>query len=323
MRFWLLVICFFVVHTSLKSLAASRPEISVLSNPETVVAAGLPVLLSDIGGAGFVHVSLIAKAGELQILEPLADNETKTFTNAELVRIIKEKVASHPDLLAQKWTYFVPENVKIVGRKNHISVNRLSASVLQTLAQKCESCSFKLSSIKIPEVKETTPFIAMDLETSPLKLSGSFLLPLRLTFAGGVEKVYYITGQITGKGKALAATRALMMGEKITSSDVREQETDLNYTNDAFATSEDLEGKTAGRMIQMGRVIYKSDLKRESVVQRGQVIRVISGNDAFEVSTQMMAEDNGAIGDQVRLKNPETLKLMSGRVVDRGVVRVQ
>lgn len=323
MRFWILTMMFLLIHFGLNAKAGSRPEISVQSGSSITVAAGMPVLLKDIGGAGFVPAPAMAKAGSIVVFEPLADQEARSFSNSELVRVLKEKIAAEPDLAALKWTYFVPENVKIVGQKNFLSIARINQTLLESLVDKCETCTFRLNSVKVPTVQETQVMTAMDLETSPLKMAGSFLLPLRISFATGADKIYYVTGQVTARAKALVATRALTMGEKINSRDVKEQETEINFTNDAFATLDDLDGKTTGRSIQMGRAIYKSDLKREVVIQRGQMIRAVSGSDAFEVSAQMQAEDNGAVGDTVRLKNPETQKLMSGRVIDRGLVRIQ
>lgn len=314
---------FLVIHAGVSARAASRPEISIQSGSGLTVASGMPVQLKDIGGAGFVPGDVMAKAGAIVVMDALNDGETRSYTNSEMVRLLKEKVAADSELAVLKWTYFVPETVKVTGRKNALSISRINSLILESLSGKCDRCSFRLNNVKVPAVQEPQAMTAMELETSPLKVAGSFLLPLRISFTTGGDKIYYITGQVVGRAKALVATRALQMGEKIGSRDVKEQDTEIGLTNDAFATIEDLDGKTAGRSIQMGRAIYKSDLRRELVVQRGQMIRAVSGSEVFEVSAQMMAEDNGAVGDTVRLKNVETQKLMSGRVVERGVVRIQ
>jgi flagella basal body P-ring formation protein FlgA len=322
MRVLFFVLISLFVRSAGAEFASVRPEISILSNPTTTVTAGQPVRLSDLGGASFVSNEVQKKAQNLIIIESIGDGEEKLYTNVQMVRLLKEKIAAQSDLASLNWTYFVPERIRVIGKTNSISENRLSNEILSLLQDKCAACSFRLQDLKVPQIKETSSLTGYELETSSLKTAGGFLLPLRVSFADGA-KTYYVTGQVVVKAKALVTARSVNMGEKISMKDVRTEEVDLTYSNDAFATSEDLAGMTAARMLQMGRPIYKSDLKKEVVVLRGQVIRAISGNEAFEVSAQAVAEENGAVGDSIKLKNTETQKQMSGQVVDRGVVRIQ
>jgi flagella basal body P-ring formation protein FlgA len=66
-----------------------------------------------------------------------------------------------------------------------------------------------------------------------------------------------------------------------------------------------------------------SDLKREPAAHRGQVVRALVGDQDFEISINASAEENGFIGDLIKVKNLETQKMMSGIVIDKGVVKVQ
>ena len=322
MRSVLILLILFSMPLGRAETAASRPEVAILSNPVLRVAAGLPILLSDIGGVSYVSLAIMQKASNLTILDSLADGEERTLSNVELVKVLKQKFAGNSTIAGLNWTYFVPEKTRIQGVKNLISQDRFSSKILHALNEKCETCSFTLRDLKIPRVKESAQAMEMQLETASLKIAGGFILPVRVRFANS-ESVYYITGQIAAKNRALVTTRSLRMGEKIETADVKSEEVEVNFSSDAFAELSDLAGKTTGRAIQMGRTLYKSDLKKELVVTRGQSLRAVSGNDAFEVSIQMQAEESGAVGDIVRVKNPETQKLLSGQVIDRGLVRIQ
>ena len=86
---------------------------------------------------------------------------------------------------------------------------------------------------------------------------------------------------------------------------------------------EAVEGMQAARYISAGQVLTYSDLKKENVVKRGQIVKVLAGNKAIEVSMSGQVEETGAIGDIVRIKNIDSQKMFAARVVDRGVVRIE
>lgn len=303
-------------------MAGRRPEIAIMSAPVHEVSAGQPVQLRDLGGADFVTPSAIKQAGQTVLLEPMFAGEEQTFGGPEFVRLLKEKIAAQPELSSYNFTFFVPEKIKIRAVKNLISPARVSALILESLMQKCESCSFKIRDIRIPAVESRGDMYAYELDLSSLKVSGSFLLPLRAHFESQ-EKTLYVTGTLQTKAKALVTTKAMMMGEKPETGSLRGEELEVNYAADSFATASDLEGRVLNKGIGLGRPLFRSDLKKEVVVSRGQMIRVLSGNDMFEVSSQMQAEESGAIGDYVKMKNLETQKMVSGQIVERGLVRIQ
>ena len=321
MRFLSLVlILVFCLKASAET--APRPEISILPNEIHEVSAGLPILLRDVGAAGFVSEDLKILAQDMKILEGMKAGEEKTFSNAEMVRVLKEKVAVENKLTNLNWTYFVPEKITFRA-KSILPQNRISTMLMNDLSERCEACRFQFRDLKVPVLKENLDLKNINIDTSGLRIVGSFLIPVKVDYASGLQKTYYVTGQLQTHVKALVSTRALQVGDSLDSKDYKEQEIEISFSQDALAVVDDLKGKTLNKMLAVGRPIYKSDLKKEMVVQRGQLIRAISGDETFEVSAQMQAEENGAVGDLIRMKNTETQKLMSGRVIERGVVRIQ
>jgi flagella basal body P-ring formation protein FlgA len=325
----LLTICAFVNVAGAQQLGVAtvvantrRPEIAIMANPVHEVSAGLAVQLQDIGGADFIDHKAQALAARTVLLEAFFAGEERIYTNIDFVRLLKEKIATQPELANYKFTYFVPEKVKVRGVKNLISGRRVASEILTTLVQKCESCSFKIKDLKIPIIESRADMYAYEVDTSALKITGSFLLPIRAHFESQ-QKTLYVTGSLQTKSRAFVTTKNMQMGERLESTELRTEEIELGYASDAFASEQDFLGRVLNKGVSLGRPIYKSDLKKEMVVSRGQMIRVLSGNEMFEVSSQMQAEESGAVGDYVKLKNTETQKMLSGQVIERGLVRVQ
>ncbi len=101
------------------------------------------------------------------------------------------------------------------------------------------------------------------------------------------------------------------------------EEVDITYAKDGLPKPEEIDGQLAARMLQLNQPIFKSDFKRELAINRGQIIRAVSGNESFEITSQAVAEEQGYVGDVIKIKNSESQKTLSGQIVERGVVKVQ
>src|SRR5690606_13249839 len=102
-----------------------------------------------------------------------------------------------------------------------------------------------------------------------------------------------------------------------------EQWVDVTFSKDQLASREDIAFMTPRRFIGVRQALMKSDLRKSFAVQRGQTVRVTSGGEMFEVTTRMKAEESGAVGDSIRVKNLETKKVLSARVISQGAVRIE
>jgi flagella basal body P-ring formation protein FlgA len=72
-----------------------------------------------------------------------------------------------------------------------------------------------------------------------------------------------------------------------------------------------------------GRAVFPSDLKREPAAERGKAVKVIAGDELYEVSLSGVAEDTGHIGDLIKVRNIESKKVFTAVVVEKGVVKIQ
>lgn len=311
---------FFILIATLQSEA--KIEVAILRADQHEVVAGKAILLEDLLEINAANESLPASIRTLQLFEPMFSGEEKIVTHAEMMRLLKEKIKTDEYGANFPYSFFISESIKIKAVKNSITENKLQKLILKAAIAKCLVCQFKIHDLKIPNIENKSELYSFELDTANLKIAGGFLLSLRMQFENQ-EKVVYITGGLQTKMPALISTRSISMGEKMRIEDFKKEEIEIVYAADALATEEDLKGRVLNKTLSLGRPVYKSDLKKEMVIGRGQIVRALSGNDAFEITNQMIAEESGAIGDTVKLKNPETLKMISGEVIEKGLVRIQ
>jgi flagella basal body P-ring formation protein FlgA len=83
----------------------------------------------------------------------------------------------------------------------------------------------------------------------------------------------------------------------------------------AVSSLQDLVHGEAARDLPAGQVIRSSDIRRAVLVKQGQSALMSVGQDkGFQITVRVEALQDGRLGDQIRLKNPESGRLLSGVV---------
>ena len=63
-------------------------------------------------------------------------------------------------------------------------------------------------------------------------------------------------------------------------------------------------------------------VKAAPLVRRGDPVEIVAQSEAFSVSAQAIAQEDGAVGDRIRVKTDPKAPVIFAEVVDMGVVRV-
>jgi len=96
----------------------------------------------------------------------------------------------------------------------------------------------------------------------------------------------------------------------------------MNY-QDIVMDKKSILGMQASRFINAGQIIYYRDLKREQVLRKGQMVKALFGQNNFELSISAQAEEGGAVGDVIKVKNLDSQKMFAAKIVDRGLVKIE
>lgn len=94
------------------------------------------------------------------------------------------------------------------------------------------------------------------------------------------------------------------------------------HPDGAAVALQDLDGKVAKRTLLPGRYVPVSALREAYLVEKGASVDVyfVAGNLTITMSAVTL--ESGAAGDQVKVRNPESGKVLSGIVMADGTVRV-
>ncbi len=97
----------------------------------------------------------------------------------------------------------------------------------------------------------------------------------------------------------------------------------LQSYQDAITDVRSVVGMQAARYLTAGQMLASRDLKREQILRKGQMVKAIFGADALEISISAQAEEGGAVGDVIKVKNLDSQKMFAAKIIDRGIVKIE
>lgn len=86
--------------------------------------------------------------------------------------------------------------------------------------------------------------------------------------------------------------------------------------------AESLDGKVARRTLVPGRYVPEGALREAYLVETGKPARAVFSAGGLTITTIVVALQPGAAGDLVRLRNPDSGKVITGTVMADGTVLV-
>lgn len=137
------------------------------------------------------------------------------------------------------------------------------------------------------------------------------------------DKNFGVSGEFRTFQKLPVAKRNINFMEKVSESDFETQEKDVTFSPGYVAEIKDMLGRTLSSSVAQGSAVELKALKPEFQVEKGQIVQIQFQGQNFEVSANGIAEQNGAVGDLIKIKNTETQKILSGVVTGKGFVEVK
>lgn len=133
----------------------------------------------------------------------------------------------------------------------------------------------------------------------------------------------YLSARVQIIADIAVAARPLARGVLLSGEDFTMSRQDLAAApGGALTRPGQLIGKRLKFPVAAGTVLGASMLDVPALVRRGQPVTLITGDDGFEVRTSGEALADGRDGDRVRVRNPLTGRVVEGRVMASGQVRV-
>ena len=120
-------------------------------------------------------------------------------------------------------------------------------------------------------------------------------------------------------------SRAMKQGETIQAQDITWQKIPSRRLQGTVLTMvDDIIGRQPrGHLLPSNTPIRKHDVVKQQLIKRGSMVMAYVDNQGIMIQLQAKAMDSGAMGDEVRIQNADSLKILKGVVQESGTVKIQ
>lgn len=300
----------FIILLNICAFAIEKPQVRFLQQVEVSQKAYLSV--ADI-------VEVINPTRELlldleQIMLPIEDHDYE-LTQAQIRQALKSFQNEDRSKLDLP-TWIIPQKVQIKLSTNIISKQEVTRRIQQFLQLNCKDCEYEIQISNLPTVKSPH----WKVKYQDITDQNQFLISID---ENSQSNNRWIAGLIKKYKNIPVANRMIKYGEKLSAEMFYEKRVDISQSKDAPIQVDKIIGRLLNRQINVGQPVWMSDLQKQIVIQRGQMIKALMNDEAVEISFQAQSEDAGQVGDIVKIKNLESNKIFSAKVIDENKVEIK
>lgn len=114
--------------------------------------------------------------------------------------------------------------------------------------------------------------------------------------------------------KVLVVNKALPAGTLLTKQSFDLEERAVNVPRDAITSMENIANLAASKLLHPGDILRRRNLTKGKLVRRGEKVALRSQGLSYAISSEVVALEDGYLGEQVRLLNPESQRRISAIV---------
>jgi flagella basal body P-ring formation protein FlgA len=147
--------------------------------------------------------------------------------------------------------------------------------------------------------------------------------PIFVTFLNGPSASLRVSADVRIVADYVRASHTVLAGQTITPADimaVRDVVPAMPLRH--LPTAAEVLGARTIRRLNPGDVLQTAFVATPPVVQMGEPVTAIARIGDLEVAARFVAEDNGRIGDLIRIMNPDTKRTLRARIIKAGTVEV-
>ncbi len=240
---------------------------------------------------------------------------SQKLASKEIIMKLREAMAAE-GLRDFNPLFNVPSEVEVNFAKDVVSREEVTRRITNILQVRCSACDYQVQIQNLPQVQDHN----WSLDTTSLVGKGSFLIPI---INGKSDRIAFISGHSKVMQMIPTTTRLVLQGERLQPGDLRMAMVDITNSKDTALSVEALIGQMTSRSLSADAPVWSSDIRREPAAKKGQIVKATLGREEFEITTNLIADESGFIGDLIRLKNTENQKILSGVIVEKGVVQIQ
>jgi flagella basal body P-ring formation protein FlgA len=298
-------------------LVIAEPTLVVRARSE--IQSAKNVEFGDIAEFEGVSEDLKSQISKISLADQLPIGKQIEFSGRAISQILRDMNIFES---AQKIQIKIPSVVKVVRVGTQLSEVDIGNKIKQKWQNRCQ-CRIEVSDLVYPKLKSDHKLTDWDLVMDMEPARGSFSLPLRARFEDESSQEIWVKGRIRHFKQVPVTRRRIELGERISSEDVVWRERDLTFSRDSVPELNELVGQKARLSLGFDQTVFTNDIVKEKILTRGEPVRIFIGQEDWQISVLGQSEQDGSLGDLVKVKNQKTNQTILGRLVRKGEVQIE
>lgn len=282
---------------------AQKAEMTFSSAIE--VSPRASIRLYDIAEIKNANDNLLSEIKNIEITQ---DSKSNIYLNkSELIKKLK-------GLEAQ---FILPSEIKILKSKSAVSRLEIERKLKNHLSVTCAQCEYSIQINSVPQS------INSDWDMNTYIDLSKTIINIPVTDRGQAEVKGYFSVEIKKYAYVPVLNQNVKAGDLIQQEMLSLEKRLLLSNQDTLQNKALVAGLQATRPLLAGQTLTFRDLKKELVLKKGQMVKAIFGQEGLEISITAQAEENGSVGDVIKVKNLDSQKMFAAKIVDRGLVKIE
>lgn len=308
-------VLFFVFAT----ISVAEPCPVMVQVRATVQVMGNDIYLKDIAEIT-APAGLIEKAGAIRLGPSPQPGKEKKILGRRLLSMVQAANVIPPDA-----TIKIPESILIKRAFQSVPEDVLQQLYHRSVGEMLEGAEFKVRRIK---VCGTNQFPIGSLSFSVLKsgkqeVAGSLNLRVQVKVNGETCGRLTLSGWVDRFAPVVCALREVTHHTVLTGADLILTTVNISTVSGEIITDmADALGKQTRMTLRAGTCLRTGMLTMPPLVQKGDLVKILAGSGRLKVSTMGIAKGSGRKGDQIKVENTVSNKIVVGRVTGKATVEV-
>ena len=299
-------------------------EIRLELRPEIMVR-GIEVQLRDFADVTCTDAELRDRIGRVSIGKRPALGNTRVVTREELgQRLLAAGVATdRVHVFGAREVSLVPAFALLQAREVLEAADGVLRAALALEAD--ADIEAEAGSLAIQHVPPGRTGYDLSAEVRNGRLEAkSAIVDVRVLVDGEPWKTIPVPYKLRRYRQALVVTAPVPRGQPLTAENVTLKRVEVQLGNALFVDSpEAVTGMVSARNLTANRLLQPQDVAAPAVVRRGDLVTIVSQKGRVKVATKGIAEQDGAVGTLVAVRNLTSQRVLAAVVQGHGVVAVE
>ena len=182
-------------------------------------------------------------------------------------------------------------------------------------------------------VVKNVPQVSVDLKGSTLMIESTCdfysqgrnkIAKVVLSEDGRVLRTIAVPVEVVAYDMVLVTTKDIQRGEELNSSNTRYEKRNIeNNIGNVIAENYDFSNMTSRKILKAGEIVDKRYLVKQTAVHRSTPVVAIFQSGGIRLSLEVIAMENGGIGDYIKVHSKEYNKVYQGKVISSNKVLIQ